>query len=1261
SFSVNPIVPGAPTAALATAGDTLASVAFSAPAFNGGITVTGYTVTSNPGGFTGVGAGSPIVVNGLTNGTPYTFTITATNSAGTGPASAASNAITPAAVQTITFTNPGAQNFGTTPTLTATSDSGLTPTFTSSTTGVCTITSGGALTFVTAGNCTINADQAGNASYLAASQISHTFTVNAVIPSAPTIGTATAGNAQATVNFAAPASNGGTAISGYTAISTPGNLTASGASTPLIITGLTNGTAYTFTVTATNAAGTSAASAASNSVTPEQANRTPTIGGTASTSVLQGTAYSFVPTANDADNDPLTFSISNKPVWAAFDTATGALTGTPTAEHVGTTAGIVISVSDGSLTAALPAFSLSVTAVNAAPTISGTPATSVNQSEAYSFTPTATDADNDTLTFSISNKPVWASFDNATGALTGTPLKEHVGSSNDIVISVSDGELSAALPAFNLQVVNVNEAPSAIDDNFSLPFSPDGVYQLGVLANDTDPDGDTLTITFATASIGSVTIVDNKLRFSAPDNFNGLVSLRYSITDGEFNASANVSLQIDGVNPDAPVITVPDDLTVNATGLFTKVDVGVAIALDRNGNRIAVQLDKNTLLFSPGEHLLYWSATDADGLSSTTTQLLRVQPRVSLSKAQTVANHSTVSVDVILNGESPIYPLDVGYSVGGSAGAGEHDLIAGTVRINAGTRASISFNVFADLTTDATKDLLITLVSGPNLAADARTSVTITEGNLPPQVNLAVMQQGITTSLVTPTGGPVTVMATITDANTADTHSLTWQLPDNIAFSEDAAGISFDPADLTGAHQVQVSVTDSAGAAVQASAYFRVIVALPVLDAISDTDNDGINDALEGSDDSDDNGIPDYLDNMPSPNILPQQSNTTSSFLVECDPGVRCGLGLFARSGNSGGVQILDEELGTLNDLITDPAFEPVGGIFDFAIRSLPTPGQSVRIVLPQRAAIPTNAVYRKFQQGRWVNFVTDANNSIHSAAGNPGYCPPPGAADWLPGLTAGHWCVQLTIEDGGPNDDDGLINAAVVDPGAVSMQRSDNSKPVANADSYNQQWNQTHQLMVLDNDIDADGDSLTISQASVAFGVVTISEDGLSLWYTAPQDFIGNDTLSYTINDGNNGSASTTATIALYYNTAPVITDSSASTNDQTPIDINVLQHASDADGDTLSISSATAQTGSVSISAAQQLRYTPKAGFSGTDKINVQISDGRGGVATATVLVTVQAVPVVIPPPPPQEKSSGGSLGHWLLAMLTLVLLRRRNYLSR
>lgn len=96
-------------------------------------------------------------------------------------------------------------------------------------------------------------------------------------------------------------------------------------------------------------------------------NHAPTISGTPATSVQAGQAYSFTPSAADQDGNMLAFSIQNKPSWAAFSTVSGALTGTPSA--AGSTAGIVISVSDGLVTVPLAAFTLTV---GAAPTSSVT-------------------------------------------------------------------------------------------------------------------------------------------------------------------------------------------------------------------------------------------------------------------------------------------------------------------------------------------------------------------------------------------------------------------------------------------------------------------------------------------------------------------------------------------------------------------------------------------------------------------------------------------------------------------------------------------------------------------------------------------------------------------------------------------------------------------------------------------------------------------------------------------------------------------------
>ena len=198
-----------------------------------------------------------------------------------------------------------------------------------------------------------------------------------------------------------------------------------------------------------------------------------------------GSAYDFTPTAVDADADALTFSIQNKPAWATFSAADGHLAGTPAASAAGAYAGIVISVSDGKASVSLPAFSINVVAPavvpptpgNTAPTISGTPATSLSIGNAYSFTPKAADANGDPLTFSIQNKPAWAAFSTTTGALTGAPTASNVGSYANITISVSDGSATTSLAPFAITVVQ----------------SASGSASLSWTAPTTNSDGSALT------------------------------------------------------------------------------------------------------------------------------------------------------------------------------------------------------------------------------------------------------------------------------------------------------------------------------------------------------------------------------------------------------------------------------------------------------------------------------------------------------------------------------------------------------------------------------------------------------------------------------------------------------------------------------------------------------------------------------------------------------------------------------------------------
>jgi hypothetical protein len=242
--------------------------------------------------------------------------------------------------------------------------------------------------------------------------------------------------------------------------------------------------------------GKATAQLAAFSITVAAANAAPTISGTPPTTARVGTAYAFQPTAADANSNTLTFSITNKPAWASFNAASGRLSGTPAAANVGTFANIVIRVSDGQASAALPAFAIAVSpAPNAAPTISGTPATAVLAGTPYTFQPTAADSNNDSLTYSIANKPAWATFSNTTGRLQGTPAAGNVGTTSNIVISVSDGQAQAALPAFAIAVTAAANAAPTISGTAPTQVMQGTQYSFQPTAN--DPNGDVLTFAIA--------------------------------------------------------------------------------------------------------------------------------------------------------------------------------------------------------------------------------------------------------------------------------------------------------------------------------------------------------------------------------------------------------------------------------------------------------------------------------------------------------------------------------------------------------------------------------------------------------------------------------------------------------------------------------------------------------------------------------------------------------------------------------------------
>jgi len=315
SSAVPGSVPGVPTNVSATAGNAQATLTWTAPSSDGG-PINGYWVDWSTG--SQPCAGSPCTITGLTNGTSYSFTVTATNGVGTGPASTASNTVTPAGLPgaptgvsavagdgqaLVSWTAPG--NNGSAITGYTVSWSGGNQACTASPCTVSGLSNGTPYSFtVTATNAI------GTGPSSAASNV---VTPGPTVPDAPTGVNATAGNAQATLTWTAPAANG-SPITGYTVSWSGGSQPCAGS--PCTITRLTNGTSYTFTVTATNAAGVGPSSAPSNVVTPALPtvssvvpNIGPTTGGTSVT--ISGTNFTSVTAIKFGTTAATTYTVNN--------------------------------------------------------------------------------------------------------------------------------------------------------------------------------------------------------------------------------------------------------------------------------------------------------------------------------------------------------------------------------------------------------------------------------------------------------------------------------------------------------------------------------------------------------------------------------------------------------------------------------------------------------------------------------------------------------------------------------------------------------------------------------------------------------------------------------------------------------------------------------------------------------------------------------------------------------------------------------------
>jgi hypothetical protein len=224
-------------------------------------------------------------------------------------------------------------------------------------------------------------------------------------------------------------------------------------------------------------------------------------------------------------------------------------------------------------------------------------------------------------------------------------------------------------------------------------------------------------------------------------------------------------------------------------------------------------------------------------------------------------------------------------------------------------------------------------------------------------------------------------------------------------------------------------------------------------------------------------------------------------------------------------------------------------------------------------------------------------------------------------------------------DDDDGAISDVATVTVTVE-DASDNEPPVAVDDLFSTSVDTPMDVDVLANDFDPDGDALTVSDHDVDSaegGVVSCASGGVCT-YSPPAGFMGTDSFEYVASDGHGGTDAATVMVEisesgpaslsnfvylpLILNAAPVAVDDWVITEEDIPVDVNVLANDIDPDGDILVLIDhdvASAEGGAVSCTVLGVCTYSPPAGFTGTDTFDYTAGDGGGGTGVATVTVEV------------------------------------------
>ncbi|MFW1471949.1 tandem-95 repeat protein [Vibrio parahaemolyticus] len=791
---------------------------------------------------------------------------------------------------------------------------------------------------------------------------------------------------------------------------------------------------------------------------------------------------------------------------------------------------------------------------------------------------------------------------NNDGTVTYTPNDNYVGKDTFTYIVTSGGVSESTTVEVN--VTPVNDAPVAKDDIATT--QEDTAVTIDVLPNDTDVDGDKLSIQSASVpeAQGKVEIVDGKLVFTPAENFNGDAEITYTVTDGALTDQATVKVTVNAVN-DTPVVesniadqALAEDFTPYTIDLNTafsdvdNVDGELTFSVSGNSN-IQVAIVNGIATITPtadwnGSETLTFTATDPSGESISQTVNFTVAPVADIvADSVTVVEDTPTIIKVLGNdtfeGDDKVVSLDTN---NGPAN--------GTVSINPDGSVTYTPNDNYHGT-----DSFTYIVTSGGVSESTTVSVDVTPVNDAPVAkdDIATTQED--------TAVTIDVLSNDTDVDGDKLSIQSATVPEAQGKVEIVDGkLVFTPAEnFNGQAEITYTVTDG-----QLTDEAKVTVTVnPVndaptikVDAVESITEDAVS-----------------IDTVVATLTVRDTDTSEDQLTVSLENNSN---GYFVLVGNEvkltqAGVDAVNNDELNLKDLTISASVSD--GVN-------PTASDSDSLIVNRVNDAPTveNAIADQELSEDFASYTIDLNDAFKDSDSALNFSVS-GNSNVLVSIENGIATISPTADWNGSE----TLTFTATDPSGESVSQTVNFTVASVADIVADKATVVEDtptiINVLSNDTFESTDKVVSLDADNGpkNGSVIVNNDG-TVTYTPDDNYVGKDTFTYVVTSGGVSESTTVTVNVTPVNDAPVAKDDIATTQEDTAVTIDVLPNDTDIDGDTLRIDSASVPSDQGTVEIVDgKLVFTPAENFNGDAEITYTVTDGEL-TDEAKVSVTVNPV---------------------------------------